>query len=165
VELGETFLREAEQAGRAAETAVALRSLGMACLYQGDLSKAQEYLVRALKVYDPERDREASIRYGVDTGAGARYNFAVTKWYSGDVVQARKLIEEAIAYATQSGHIPTLSATYNHKAWLEVVRSDAIAALQTAETLVDLGQQHGLALWVAIGRYFSVGRGRSTATL
>ena len=36
----ETFLREAKTEGRITETGVANRTLGMTCLYQGDLSGA-----------------------------------------------------------------------------------------------------------------------------
>jgi hypothetical protein len=59
-----------------------------------------------LSIYDPERDREARLRFGVDTGAVARAHLANTKWQLGEVGPARALIEEAVAHATEIGHVP-----------------------------------------------------------
>ena len=153
-ELAETFLREAENTGRVPETGVGLRYLGMTCLWQGDLTKAEEYLGRTLKIYNPERDHAASIRYGPDAGAAARVSLAHVKWHFGDFTHARELIREAVAYAARSDHIPTVATAYIHEAWLEQLCGDAVTTLRTAEKLLDLSQRHGLALYLAMGRVF-----------
>ena len=153
-EIAETFLREAENTGRVPETGVGLRYLGMTCLWQGDLTKAEEYLGRTLKIYNPERDHAASIRYGPDAAAAARVCLAHVKWYFGDFTHARELIREAVAYAAQSDHIQTVATVYIFKAWLEQLCGDAATTLRTAENLLDLSQRHGLALYLAMGRVF-----------
>jgi predicted ATPase len=71
-EIAEIFRREADNAGRMTETAVGLRYLGLTCNLQGELREGEANLVRALELYDPERDREANLRYGVDTVRGHR---------------------------------------------------------------------------------------------
>jgi hypothetical protein len=48
-------------------------------LWQGDFIEAQGNLVEALSIYDPERDREATFRFGPDTAAAARILLASTK--------------------------------------------------------------------------------------
>jgi tetratricopeptide (TPR) repeat protein len=96
-ETAESFLREAENEGRMTEAAVARRNLGMAPLYQGDFLGAEANLAEALRIYDPERDRDAKFRFGPDTGAGAAIYRALASWAMGDVERARALSEEALA--------------------------------------------------------------------
>jgi len=121
-EIAETFLREAEGEARATECGVGRRLLGCSRLLQGDFIEAQTNLVEALSIYDPERDREAMFRFGHDTGAAARAYFAITKWQLGEIGPARALIEEAVAHAIETGHVPTLLNVYFYKAHFEMVR-------------------------------------------
>jgi predicted ATPase len=111
--------------------------------------------VRALELYDPERDREANLRYGVDTRAGALAYLASVKWGLGEIAQVRGLSEEAIAYALGTGHVPTIVGVYQTEAMLESLYGDAAATRRTAETVLELGQQHKLAVYVAWGQIYS----------
>ena len=154
-EIAEIFRREAEKAGRLTETAVGLRYLGLTCNVQGELREAEANLVRALELYDPERDREANLRYGVDTRAGALVYLAGVKWGLGEIAQVRGLSEEAIAHALGTGHVPTITGVYQTKAVLESLYGDAAATRRTAETVLELGQQHKLAVYVAWGQIYS----------
>ena len=154
-EIAEIFRREADNAGRITETAVGLRYLGLTCGLQGELREAEANLVRALELYDPERDREANLRYGVDTRAGALAYLASVKWGLGEIAPVRGLSEEAIAHALGTGHVPTIAGVYQSEAVLESVYGDAAATRRTAETVLELGQQHKLAVYVAWGQIFS----------
>ena len=159
-EVAETFRREAENAARLMETTVALRHLGLTCLAQGEFTEAEAYLVRALNVYDPKRDREASLRYGVDTGAGALIYLPCVKWYLGSLAQVRGLMDEAVACALASDHVPTVANLYHYKVWLETLYRDAAATQRTAEAILELGQRHTLPVYIALGGIFS-GWGRT----
>jgi predicted ATPase len=150
-EIAETFLREAERGARTTECGFGRRLLGYTRLWQGDFIEAQANLVEALRIYDPERDREIRFRIGLDTDAAARTCLAITKWPLGEVGPARALIEEAVAHATETGHVPTLVNTYFYKAQFEIVRGDAGAARRDAEIVVKLSQEHALTLYAAIG--------------
>jgi predicted ATPase len=70
-ETAEAFLRDARSEGRKTELAAANRIVGMSFLSQGALEDAQAHLSEALRLYDPERDRDAKFRFGADTGAAA----------------------------------------------------------------------------------------------
>ncbi len=146
-EIAETFLREAEREVRMTECAVGRRLLGITSLFQGDFIEAQSNLVEALSIYDPERDREAMFRFATDTGATARALLAITMWMLGEVGAARALIEEAVAHAIETGHVPSLVNTYRFKALFEVIRGDAVAARGAAEIEVKLGQENALTLY------------------
>ena len=84
------------------------------------------------------------FRLGLDTGAIARAYLANTKWQLGEVGPARALVEEAVAHAIETGHVPTLVNTYFHKALFEIVRGDAGVARRDAETVVELSQENAL---------------------
>jgi predicted ATPase len=150
-ETAEVFQREAENAARTTEAAVAGRMLGLNYLWQGDFTKSQASLVRALGMYDPERDCEAKFRFGMDTRACATAYLAHTSWQFGGVERAHTLMDEAVARAVETGHAPTLAQVYQFKALLDVFRGYAAAALHVAQTVVGLGREHGLAIALGWG--------------
>jgi predicted ATPase len=105
-ETSESFLHEAEDEGRMTEAVVARRCVGQACLFQGDFIGAETNLAEALRIYDPERDRDAKFRFGADTGANAAIYLALAIWALGGVERARALGEEALARADEAAHAP-----------------------------------------------------------
>jgi tetratricopeptide (TPR) repeat protein len=150
-QIAETFLREAERGARTTECGVGRALLGHTCFFQGDFIEAQANFVEALSIYDPKRDREAMLRFDRDIGAIARAYLAHAKWQLGEVGPARALIEEAVALAIETGHVPTLVHAYVYKAHFEIVRGDARAARRAAEIVVKLSQENALPLYAARG--------------
>ncbi len=150
-EAAEQFLRDAEKEERMTEAAAAHRCLGFACLFQGDLAVARAHFEQALRIYHPERDREAKFRFGPDTGAGATVYLALTNWLLGEAGPTGRLIEEAIARAVESSHAPTQAQAYFLKALLDAVRDDAEAARRAADFVLEVSREHGLGLYLAIG--------------
>ena len=150
-ETAETFLRETEKEARTTEAAAACRNLGLACLYQGDLAVARAHLDQALRIFDPERDREAKFRFGVETGACATVYLALTNWLLGEAGPARKLAEEAIARAVESSHAPTLANVYWFKSLFDAFRDDAQAGRRAADSVLEVSRAHGLRLYLALG--------------
>jgi hypothetical protein len=88
-ETAESFLRDAEDAGRMTETSVARRCVGMTRLYPGDFIGAEANLAEALRIYDPERDRDAKFRFGAEAAAAAASYRPLASWAMGDVERAR----------------------------------------------------------------------------
>ena len=154
-ETAEKFVREAEKEERITEAAAARRTLGVACLLQGDLAEARAHFEQALWIFDPERDREAKFRFGPDVGAAATGYLAVTNWLLGEAGPARKLMEESISRAIESAHAPTLANAYWVKAVFDAFRDDAEAGRRAAESLLEVSRGHGLGLYLASGALFS----------
>ena len=92
---------------------VARRMLGLTCLHQGDLIDALAHLEEAARIYDPERDRDAKFRFGVETGASATLFLAHTRWQLGEIGRAQELIEEAVVRGVESAHGPTQTNAYH----------------------------------------------------
>ena len=118
-ETAEVFLHEAKAAGRMTETAVAYRILGMTCFWQGRFPEERTHLEEALKIYDPERDREAKFRFGLDTGVCATIYLAQANWLLGDIGRARDLIEDGSAGAAEFAHVTTQTNAYFFRALFE----------------------------------------------
>jgi class 3 adenylate cyclase/predicted ATPase len=152
LETAESFLRDAENAGRMTEVAVARRCVGLTRLYQADFIGTETNLAEALRIYDPERDRDAKFRFGVDTCAGATIYLALASWAVGEVERARALSEEALARADEAAHAPTrASIAYQFIPLYHMLGSDPQAARGAAKILVDLSREHGMALFLALG--------------
>ena len=153
LEAAESLLRGAERAARPTEAAAGHRLLGLTRLVQGDFAQAREHCEQALRIYDPERDREAKFRLGVDSRAMATAYLALLAWHRGEVSRAAALMDEAVAHAAESAHVPTIVGVYLHQAWLEDLRDDAEAAQRAAEAAVALSREHGLRsylIWAAL---------------
>jgi len=155
LETAESFLREAENAGRMTETVAARACLGRARLWQGDLIGAEANLVEAVRTYDPERDRDAEFRFGVDIAATATGFLALAAWALGDVERARALSEGAVARADETAHAPTRAVVYDGISLYQTLCGDPEAVSRTAKIAVDLGREHGMAMYLAWGEVLS----------
>ena len=154
-ETAEIFVRETTGEAWMTEAGVARRMLGLTCLYQGDLIDARAHLEEAARIYDPERDRDAKYRFGVDTGASATLFLAHTRWQLGEIGRAQELIEEAVVRAVESAHGATQTNAYYYKALFEIFRGDAAAALSAGRSVVELSRKHGLTVYLALGKLSS----------
>jgi tetratricopeptide (TPR) repeat protein len=141
-EVAEAFRREAENCGRVTEAAVANRFLGFTSYCQGDFIKAKAHLEEALRLYDGERDRETKFRFGLDTHFAATLYLAPVTLALGDIEGARRLIEESVARAVESGHVLDLTNAYTYKASNEGTLGDAEAALRTTEIHAEICRRH-----------------------
>jgi predicted ATPase len=151
----ETFLREAENAGRIPEKLAALRYLGLTLYNQGRFVEARIHLEEVLRVYDPGRDGEANFRFGTDTLASATIYLAIVYWRLGDFKRARELSDEAVARAVETAHGATLANIWLFKAVFERSRGDAEATLRAARAVVELSDQLRLPNYLALGGVYS----------
>ncbi len=151
LEAAESLLRGAERAARPTEAATGHRLLGLTRLVQGDFAQARERFEQTLRIYDPERDREAKFRLGVDSRAMATVQLALAAWCLGEVSRAAALMDEAVAHAAESAHVPTTVGVYLHRAWLEDLRGDAEAAQRAGEAAVALCREHSLSAYLVAG--------------
>jgi tetratricopeptide (TPR) repeat protein len=151
----ETFLREAENAGRIPETLAALRYLGLTSYNQGRFVEARTHLEEVLRAYDPGRDGEANFRFGTDTLASATIYLALVYWRLGDFKRARELSDEAVARAVETAHGATLANIWLFKAVFERSRGDAEATLRAARAVVERSDQLRLPNYLALGGIYS----------
>jgi adenylate cyclase len=127
----------------------------MARLYRGDFLSAEANLAEVLRTYDPERDRDARFRFSADTAAAAAAALALAMWALGDVERARALSEDSLARADGTAHAPTRATVYSFISVYHMLRGDPETVRRIAKIVVDLGREHGMALWLAGGEVHS----------
>jgi hypothetical protein len=79
---------------------------------------------------------------------------AMVRWSLGEIDRARRLAEEMVTQAIQTGHIPTVVYGHMHKAIFELMRRNPSGAAPHVEVFVDLARQHVMPNWLAYGRFF-----------
>jgi class 3 adenylate cyclase/predicted ATPase len=151
----ELFAREAGVSGRVTDALVAYRTLGLTCLFQGELTLARSHLERALADYSPQRDMEARRLYGTDPGITARTFLALLTWLTGDVERGRRLIDQAVREGDEAGHVGMISTNRLFLTRFEVNRDDPAAALRAADALLTFSRAHDIALYAIYGEIFS----------
>jgi class 3 adenylate cyclase len=157
------FLREAEASGRAMDIVAARRSVGLTCLFQGELALARSHLERALADHAPERDIDARRLFGADIGVTAKAFLAPLAWLMGEADYARQLMNEAIKEGIETQHAATIATNHLFLTRLEVNRDSPAAALPAAEALLAFAKAHEIALYAVFGAIFSSwARGRLT---
>jgi adenylate cyclase len=154
-ETAESFLRDGETGGRMTEASVARRCVGLVRLFQGDFVGAEANLAEALRIYDPERDRDAKFRFATDTGAAATGYLTQASWALGDIERARSLSEEALQRADETAYAPTRAIVYQSVSLYHMLRGDAEAVRRMAKIPVGLGREHGMVQMLAFGEVHS----------
>ena len=147
----ELFVSEAKHGAGTTEALAWGRMLGLTCLVQGDFESAREHLQEALRIDDSERDRDAKLRFGVDSASCATAYLALTVWQFGEFDQARKLMQAALAGAIDSGHFPTQAVNYYIDGLLEMLFGKPGSAVRAAQSVVEICREHGISSYLICG--------------
>jgi class 3 adenylate cyclase/tetratricopeptide (TPR) repeat protein len=157
----ELLLREAEGLGHSTDAVVAHRTLGLTCLFQGDLLLARRHLEQAMSDYVPERDMVARRLFGTDPGITSKTFLALLMWLIGELDSGRQLIDHAIKAGEETGHVGMISTNQLFLVRFEINRDDPTRALRAAEALLTFARAHDIALYVTYGEIFTTwARGR-----
>ncbi len=144
-ELAEQRLRRAQSAHDPALLMYAQSALGATSYWMGKFLPAREHFEKASSLYDSERHRLVTFRYGGrDAGVRCLSYAAWILWHLGYPDQALKRGKEALALA-QGLSLPLSLA--GAELWVCVVyhlRREARAAQETAEGLIALSAERGL---------------------
>jgi class 3 adenylate cyclase/predicted ATPase len=160
--LSAAFLRDAADTPGTAEFVMGHRIVGMTDWFDGNYLGAREHLERAVESYDRKRHRALMFRYGQDIGIPCMVFLALTLWPLGEIVRARRLVDEAVTYASTTQHVATIAYALVHTCLFELLCLDAGVLLPHAESLVAMSRDRSLPFWFAYGS-FSLGYARSKA--
>jgi class 3 adenylate cyclase/predicted ATPase len=151
--LSEAFLHDVRSRPDSGEAATAHRVYAMTCWYRGAFLEAERHLERSLAIHDHERDRELAFRFGLDVGVAAMADLALVLWPLGATDRAHHFAEAAVARALRDRHIPSLAYAHAYAATTEMLGRDRQRAAPHADALLELAEEHGMPLWLALATF------------
>jgi predicted ATPase len=151
----EEFLSLAEQQPDSAPRMMGHRILGLTLFFLGEFAASRAEFGRALALYDADRHRALAHRYGQEPRAAILAWLSVSLWLTGHAEEAMRMSDEAIAAATESGHVNTQAYVLVYgRCLLETLRGDGMALERYLRTAIDLADEHQLAMWRAYATTF-----------
>jgi predicted ATPase len=146
-EIAEQLLRLAQIANDPALLPQARHALGSTSFWMGEFLAAKEHVENAITLYDHARYRPLMFRYGwVDGEVRSLCYVAISLWRLGYPDQALKRGVEALALAQRLSHPFSLTFAQNLAGGLlRVLRREVCAVHETAESMIVLSAEHGLA--------------------
>jgi len=148
----EDFVRRAEAAQNRVAILSAHRALGSVLLVLGEFSGAQDHLERALKVYDPDRDRSLGHVYTMDPKVTALRYLAWSHWCLGYPEKAQSLLAEMRSFGETVSHPYSVALGLMFDAVVNLLCGEAQRACETADACLALARQHGFPYWLAFMR-------------
>jgi predicted ATPase len=150
-ELGDTLLRQAQQAHDPAVAVLAHYALGATWFFLGALPAARTHLEEAIACYMPDQRRGPAFRMSQDPGVACRHYAAATLWLLGYPAQALARLHEALALAHALAHPYSLAAARIYAAYVYQCRRDVPAVHEHAEAAVALATAQGFLYLAALG--------------
>jgi predicted ATPase/class 3 adenylate cyclase len=154
-QLAEQFLAHARRQAEPALEVVGHRILGFSIAHLGDLRASREQIEQSLALYDPERHRFLTFRFGQHQRAAGLAILSMILWLSGFPDRASETIDRAIKAVGELNHLNSRGYVL---AWgaatLAHLRRDTAAVRQYADAVISLSEEHGLLLWLAHGKIF-----------
>jgi DNA-binding SARP family transcriptional activator/predicted ATPase len=152
LEQAEQLVALAELMQDPAQLAVAHAALGLSLLYLGEFTSAQVYIDQALGGYDPQQHHSLALPVGQNLKVSCLAYSSWSLWLLGYPDQALRRAEGAISMARELGHPYSLGFALGIAGCVvHLRRGQYDAALEEAETLLQLWEEQGFALYRAWG--------------
>lgn len=120
----------------------------------GSLGAARLAIEKAVASYDPEIHRNSAFAYGHDHLATGLGILSLILWQLGFTDQAGDRHRQALVHARSLSHLNSLGVVFFYGAALHALRRDESEVKIYAAQLSQLGGEHQLALWSAVGTFF-----------
>jgi hypothetical protein len=124
--------------------AAAAMLYGLTLFSEGDHGGARLAFGRAHELYDPARDRDHGARFGLDTLVIVRAYVAHLQWFEGASQKAFATTADAVAWARELRHIPSLAVGLLYSSTLHQRAGDRRAVIAMTEEILYLHGRHGL---------------------
>jgi predicted ATPase len=151
-EVAEQLLSLAQRRHDAPRRMVAHTSLGYALAFMGAFAAARPHLEQGITLTDPEAQRTLALRYGAAPGVQCLGYAAHTLWCLGTPDQGLARSQAACTLARELEHPLSLAEALFWAARLHLLRGEAQAAREQAETLIALATEYTLPQFLALVR-------------
>jgi class 3 adenylate cyclase/predicted ATPase len=154
-EVAETYLRQAQVAGRRDHVVNARRLLGTVKFEIGALHDAREEFEALLANWDEERDKALRAVTGADVLCVGRAYMAQMLACLGEVEAAVRMSEDANRRAEAFDDFGARAFTLSHSAAINTIRGRPDAIHEPAEALQKLASEKGTRLWELAARGYA----------
>ena len=152
LEVGRQALRRAEQSDDVALLLVAHRMIGPPLHYRGEFAEAIRHLKRALDLFEPQRDGQSSVVYGLDSKAACLSILSQSLFVVGNPDDALLVAHEAVKQAEATSHAHSIAHTLAQLCGVRFIRSEPEKALAEAKRTMALSEKHGLEMQYQVAK-------------
>jgi tetratricopeptide (TPR) repeat protein len=145
----DAFLNDVRTRLDSPEAGIALRICGVTHQFAGEYTEARKNLERALALFQPGRDDDLAIDFGLDAGVTGQLCLAIASWPLGEIAYAASLFESAQARMATISLAGALAFGRQHSALFQLMRRDRAHAAQSASELGRLAREYDLAMFQA----------------
>ncbi len=153
LELAGQFLALAEKQKADVPLMIGYRLMGTGNAFTGQLTQGQDYLDRAIAVYDPARHRQLAMRFGQDARVTAFSTRSFSRWMLGYPDSALADADQALKEAREIGHAATLmlALAFVHP---PIACGKYALANSRLDELAVLADEKGASYWNALGQAY-----------
>ncbi|AUX45214.1 protein kinase [Sorangium cellulosum] len=130
---------------------VAATAQGVGFHAEGRFLDAETWFDRALALYDPARDWQQGSAFGMDCRVWAAGQLAWVQWGMGRTTRAFQLANEAIAWAREIKHVPSLGIALLYLGQIQHMNGDKPAVHRTTGELLAASKAYGLPAFEGYG--------------
>jgi class 3 adenylate cyclase/predicted ATPase len=154
LELAGQFLALAEKQKADVPLMIGQRLMGVSNAYSGQLRQGQEYLDRAIALYDPVRHRQLAMRFGQDAKVTALTHRSYSRWMLGYPDSALADADQAVKEAREIGHAATLMLALAFAQFSYIACGKYARANSNLDELAALAGEKGALFWKALGQAY-----------
>jgi tetratricopeptide (TPR) repeat protein len=143
------LLTLAEQSGDPALVLQARQAGAVVALCAGDPATTCRHMEAGVRLYDPDRHRHLTFKYGQDPGVACLAFGAVALWLRGESREAVARSRDAIRLAREGSQPSTLALALHFAAMLHQLRGDPAAVREFASESLSIAVEHRFAFWQA----------------
>jgi len=148
----ETALATAEKVQNPALLVTTNRMKAVILSMSGRFAEAETYMARAISHFDAEIHRGLGETMGQEIDVAVIAYRAINLTFIGQTDAALDLMEEGIAAANASGHVPTISHVYCHALYSALIAEKHEALKGYAEAYMTLAEEHNIPIWIIYGK-------------
>ena len=130
---------------------VAATAKGVGFHAEGLFLDAETWFDKALALYDPARDWQQGSVFGMDCRVWAMGQLAWVQWGMGRTTRAFQLANEAIAWAREIRHVPSLGIGLLYLGQIQHMNGDKPAVRRTTGELLAASKTYGLPAFEGYG--------------
>jgi len=128
------------------------RAMGATLIELGRCNDSLEHFERALQIYSANRHHPYTLTIGHDCRVMTECSVARALWAVGFPDTALERIQTGLAFARELSHPQSLIGAAHLAAQLYQERGEPEVARNLASEVIKLADEHGLELWVALGK-------------